>query len=192
MSAEFYIGRYDLDFIDDFYPDDLPNEWRFSFYANMFNALLLPLETEEDIEGILEDQTPEFQLVFEVKPEEFDNGKLDEVLGWVSGRDNVTFFAEVDEDPSKETLAKLKNNPTVFKCEKPLKLTGYQNLSLKDCQLYFNKHPVVVSSLSLSDQENRHFLEEIAKTKRKTIIICRSAESSNLEKARLLSDMLGF
>jgi hypothetical protein len=43
-ETEFLIGRSSLDLQDDFYPDDMPSEWRFDYYSTMFKALSLPIE----------------------------------------------------------------------------------------------------------------------------------------------------
>ncbi len=192
MSAVFFIGRYGLDFLDDFYPDDLPKEWRFDYYSNQFNALLLPLDTTEDIEGILEELEEDFHLVFEVSQQDLTDNKLTEVLAMSENRDNISFFMQTKSAPSKKTLALFKHYPLSLSSKAELMLTGYHSTKFPNCYLSWNRYPVLVSSLSLSEDENRHFFEKIAQLKQKTVIICRSAESANLEKARLISEMMGY
>jgi len=54
-----------------FYPDDIPFDWRLAYYANEFDTLLLPFEMWskyklEEIESWLEDVPAGFDLFFEV------------------------------------------------------------------------------------------------------------------------------
>jgi len=56
--------------MDSYYPDDIPDEWRLGFYANEFNTLLVPWEqwsesVEELTEG-LEDTADDFHLYLEL------------------------------------------------------------------------------------------------------------------------------
>lgn len=77
-ETEFLIGRCGLDLVDDFYPDDLPSEWRFDYYSTLFKALSLPIDTTEDLESIfeeLEGSSPEedgeeFELVLTITPQQ--------------------------------------------------------------------------------------------------------------------------
>ena len=193
MQTEFFIGRYDLDFLDDFYPDDLPAEWRFDYYSNQFNALLLPMDSNEDIEGIFEELEERFQLIFEVKSSDLlDDTKLKTILLLAKNLDNISFWLEVSKKPNQKILKLLADYQVSIQSKTPLKIANYQHYLVNDHHIYCNTHPIIVSALSLSDSEIRIFLEDIAKTKQKTVIICRSAEGSNLEKARLISDMMGY
>ena len=63
LNHEQWIGQ--------FYPDDMPDDWRLSYYANEFEALLLPFSVWStfdigEIESWLEDVPNEFNLYFEV------------------------------------------------------------------------------------------------------------------------------
>jgi len=54
-----------------FYPDNLPDDWRFCFYSNQFRALLIPgmvweSVTTEDINTWIEDSDDEFKVVCEL------------------------------------------------------------------------------------------------------------------------------
>lgn len=58
---------------DGFYPDDLPEDWYLSFYANEFPMVLVPDEqweeaatAEQIVAEILEQATPGFKCVFEL------------------------------------------------------------------------------------------------------------------------------
>ena len=54
-----------------FYPDNLPEDWRFCFYSNQFRAVLIPGSvwdsvTTEDISTWIEDSDDEFKVVCEL------------------------------------------------------------------------------------------------------------------------------
>jgi hypothetical protein len=64
-------GWWDLADAASFYPEDLPEDWRLSFFANAFNAVLLPQQvwTEADQASWAtwrDDVTPRFRFVAEV------------------------------------------------------------------------------------------------------------------------------
>ena len=195
MSTEFFIGRYDLDFLDDFYPDDLPNEWQFDYYANMFNAVLLPLDTTEDIESILEELGEDFYLVFEVNEKCLQETQhLESALALTKSVSNVIFWLQVCQKPDASTIALFQDRAVVFQCDLPIKGLPkiYHHHHLVNKHIYYNQTPVLVSSLSLSDKEISDFLQSIAVVDQKIVLICRSAENANLEKAKLIAQMLGY
>ncbi|MFV1993620.1 MAG: DUF72 domain-containing protein [Acidiferrobacterales bacterium] len=54
-----------------FYPDNLPDDWRFCFYSNQFRSVLIPgtvweSVTTEDISAWVEDSDDEFKVVCEL------------------------------------------------------------------------------------------------------------------------------
>lgn len=56
---------------DDFYPEELPSEWRFSFYSNNLRSVLVPRElwpatSRTDVSGWLDDCDPAFRFVLEL------------------------------------------------------------------------------------------------------------------------------
>ena len=48
-------GLEHADLLKNFYPEDLPEDWRLGFYANEFNALLVPESIWQDESVELED-----------------------------------------------------------------------------------------------------------------------------------------
>ena len=52
--------------LDSFYPDDIPDDWRLGFYANEFNTLLLPFpvwrDAIDELDEQLEDTPEDFHL----------------------------------------------------------------------------------------------------------------------------------
>jgi hypothetical protein len=71
---------------DDFYPDDLPEDWRFDYYAVPFKALSLAIDTNEDLDQIFEDikdddEEEKFILVLTVEESQLTDVKtLKEIL----------------------------------------------------------------------------------------------------------------
>jgi hypothetical protein len=111
-ETEFLIGRRGLDLIDDFYPDDLPSEWRFDFYSTLFKALSLPINTKEDLELIfeeLEDSDEEFELVLTIEPHQLlDIKTLSTLLSVVEPYQSWFILScELNQQPSAEVMALL-------------------------------------------------------------------------------------
>jgi uncharacterized protein YecE (DUF72 family) len=71
MSESLRVGSYGWrhdHWRPNFYDDDLPEDWRLTFYANEFNAVLVPasyLDESRDIEQWCEDVNEDFQFYFE-------------------------------------------------------------------------------------------------------------------------------
>ncbi len=69
------VGAYGWDhesWVGNFYPEDMPAEWRLDFYANSFRTILVPqsvwsLWDEEQIEEVAEAVEGEFGFYFELK-----------------------------------------------------------------------------------------------------------------------------
>jgi len=59
--------------LESFYPEDIPEEWRLGFYANEFNTLLVPWtqwsESIEELEEALDDTPDDFHLYLELPNE---------------------------------------------------------------------------------------------------------------------------
>ena len=193
-KAEFLIGRYGLDFLDDFYPEDLPTEWRFDYYSNTFNAVLLPINTDEDIDAMLESVDENFQIVLEIKEADLKNSNyLQTLLASIADyRARLILWVGITHAPTEKTLAMLSAYSIVFQSSKTLDFKKMKHQSLIKYHIYFNRTPVIVSALSLSDEEIRAFLEHIATAKQKIVIICRLAEVESLIKAKTISEQLGY
>ena len=74
MSESILIGTRGWDYENwtkTFYPEQLPNDWRFCYYSNELRSLLVLAETWEtverrDIEQWVEDSDPEFRFILEL------------------------------------------------------------------------------------------------------------------------------
>lgn len=67
------LGWDRTDWVGSFYPADLPAEWRLSYYANEFDAVLIPAdrwasEATSHVEAWCEDVSGRFRFIAELKP----------------------------------------------------------------------------------------------------------------------------
>jgi len=59
----------------DYYPDDMPEEWCFTYYANEFDSVFLAKESTDDLEQFIDDLDDSFYLLLEDVPEVRDKSK---------------------------------------------------------------------------------------------------------------------
>ncbi len=195
-KTEFLIGRSGLDLQGDFYPDDLPSDWRFDYYSALFKALSLPIDTDEDLDQIFEDieeTGEEFELVLSIEHAQLTNvERLTALLSTVVDyQQYFTLFCKVDEAPKKSVMELLKGYQICFQSSKPLKL-DMQEKNTMGKVLTFNRMPVLYSSTAWSEKQIRAYLEEVASINTKTIFIGRFAESDTLNKIRIIAELLGY
>jgi len=195
-ETEFLIGRSGLDLQDDFYPDDLPSEWRFDYYSALFKTLSLSIDTDEDLDQIfedIEDTGEEFELVLSIEQSQlFDIDNLGQLLDSVADyQQYFTLFCEVDKAPGRAVMDLLADYQLCFQSDKSLKL-GLKEAEISGRTLSFNQYPVLYSSEIWDERQMRAYLEEVASINTKTILICKFAESSALGKIRIIADLLGY
>ena len=73
-KPEIRVGARGWDFeqwYSEYYPDDLPEDWRFSFYSNDFQAVMIPVDylsqfTPDDWQEWVEDTSKEFWFYVEI------------------------------------------------------------------------------------------------------------------------------
>ncbi|KAA0445378.1 MAG: hypothetical protein FXV80_02115 [Candidatus Thioglobus sp.] len=195
-KTEFLIGRSGLGLQDDFYPDDLPEDWRFDYYAAIFKTLSLEIDTDEDLEQIFadiqEDEDTEFVLVLTIKEQQLSDLKtLEKLLGSVEDyADDFILFCQVSTAPSKKIMDTLAAYNICFQSAKTLKLK-LQEVQVLDFVLSFNKYPVLYSSQAWDEKQMRTYLEGIKDVNSKTILICKFAEREALDKIRIIAELLG-
>ncbi len=195
-ETEFLIGRSGLNLQDDFYPDDLPNEWRFDYYSTMFKTLSLPIDGDEDLDLIfeeLEDSEEEFELVLSIdQAQMLDVNILKKLLSSVSEyKDQFVLFCELDETPNSEVMTLLKSYKISVQSSQALSLDlTHKQVSSKF--LYYTHMPVLYVSSAWSEKEMRAYIEQVASINTKTILICKYAESETLNKMRVISEILGY
>ena len=194
-ETEFLIGRHGLDLVDDFYPDDLPSEWRFDYYSTLFKALSLPIDSEEDLELIFEelaDSDEEFELVLTIKPQQLlDIKMLQALLSPVeSSRALFILSAELDQAPSAKVMDLLAGYPLSFQStvKYESKLKSAEAMSQ---YLYYTHLPVFHLQGDGDDKRMRANVEKVAKINMRTVLICNQAESDTLHKLRTISEILG-
>ena len=195
-ETEFLIGRSSLDLQDDFYPDDMPSEWRFDYYSTMFKALSLPIDTDEDLDQIFEDleeTEEEFELVLSIEQAQLiDTKQLATLLSSVVDyQQQFTLFCEVDKIPTKMVMGLLEGYRVCFQSSKPLKL-GLKEALVNEQYLFFNQNPVLFSSEVWDEKQMRAYIEKVSGINARTILICKFAESETLNKIRIIAELLGF
>ncbi|MCH9645133.1 MAG: hypothetical protein K0U08_00580 [Proteobacteria bacterium] len=195
-ETEFLIGRCGLDLVDDFYPDDLPSEWRFDYYSTLFKALSLPIDSEEDFELIfeeLEDSDEEFELVLTIQPQQLlDVKTLRNLLSSVELYQSLfTLSVELDQAPSAEVMALLTGYRLSFQSTVKYKseLTTAEAMGQ---YLYYTHLPVFHLQGDGDDKQMRANIEKIAKINTRTVLICNDAESDALNKLRTIAEILGY
>ncbi len=196
-ETKFLIGHSGLDMQDDFYPDDLPQEWRFDYYSTMFKSLSLPIDTDEDLDQIfeeLEDFEDEFELVVSIEQEQLlDENELNKLLKIVSDyKDQFTLFCEIDKQPNSKIMNALQGYQLCFQSYEELKFDLKNKKSVSN-QLYFNNLPVYSSSsVAWDDKQIKSYLEEASSINTRTVLICKYTESETLNKIRIIAELLGF
>ncbi|CAC9434350.1 hypothetical protein [uncultured Gammaproteobacteria bacterium] len=196
-KTEFLIGRSGLDLQDDFYPDDLPADWRFDYYAALFKTLSLPIDTDEDLEQIFtdieDDEEQEFTLVLTIEQMQLTDAEmLKKLLSEVQEySQNFILFCEVNKAPSKAIMNVLSDYKVCFQSSSVLKL-DLQEVKTAGRILSFNQYPVLYSSKTWDEKQMRSYLESIADVNTKTILICKFAERETLDKIRIIAEILGL
>ena len=195
-ETEFLIGRSGLDLQDDFYPEDLPSEWRFDYYSTMFKALSLPIDTDEDLDQIFEDiqeAEEEFELVLSIEQAQLINTtQLTSLLSSVSEyQADFTLFCVVDQAPDQAVMDLLTDYHVCFQSDKPL-LLDLSEVQINAQTLSFNQKPILYSAEVWNEKQMRSYLEDASSINAKTILICKFAESSALNKIRIIAELLGY
>jgi hypothetical protein len=195
-ETEFLIGRSGLNLQDDFYPDDMPEEWRFDYYSTLFKTLSLSIDTDEDLDQIfeeIEDTEEEFELVLSIEQAQLtDTQQLETLLSEVADyQQYFTLFCELDQAPKPEVMALLKGYRICFQSTKALTLDLTAAVVMGK-HLSFNQYPVLYSSEVWDEKQMRAYLEEASSVNTKTLLICKFAESEVLNKVRIIAELLGF
>ncbi|MCS5592736.1 MAG: hypothetical protein NZ775_09460 [Gammaproteobacteria bacterium] len=195
-ETEFLIGRSGLDLQDDSYPDDLPSEWRFDYYSTMFKALSLPIDTSEDLDQIfedLQDAEEEFELVLSIEQAQLiDINRLTCLLSSVADHQaDFTLFCVIDQVPDQAVIDLLNGYRFCFQSSSLLNL-NLSKAQIRGRYLAFNQKPILYSDEVWNEKQMRSYLEEASSINTKTILICKFAESSALDKIRIIAELLGY
>ena len=128
-----------------FYPDDLPKDWRLSYYANEFSTVLVPenewiRSDKDDIEQWFNDSDEEFIFFFETGFNVLDSQAGQEKLALLNRMKNQVgglLITGVNEKPS-EDLLNLRNK---------LPFTLPINIDFHDSQLDLNTQQSILKAL---------------------------------------------
>jgi hypothetical protein len=193
-QTDFLIGRHNLNFKTPFFPEDLPKDWQFEYYANNFNALSLDLTA--DFSDILEDLTEletDFLLVIKVSDAYYNNVDVFEKLleKFKPVKNKVILFFQINKLPNENFMQIAQNYPVCFETDLTLNFKLKQKIILGKT-LYFSHFPVIFSPETLDITQMRHFLETVAEVNQKAVLIGTDFESKSLQSMVIVSEMLGF
>ena len=165
------IGHLGLDFNDDFYPDDLPQEWQFDYYCNEFNCLFLEETAQIDMSELLEDIEDDFCLVLAVNQQ---NLKCQ--------HPNIVFWTQ-----SYDAVKNLDNQPNIcIQSDKKLDI-DLNFVQIENQFLYFNNKAVFMTTLNSNDKELAQQLKQLPQD---ICVIFQKTNSVNLQKAKTISELL--
>ena len=172
------IGHLDLIFTDDFYPDDLPQEWLFDYYSNEFNALFVTDTASLEKEEILEDIEDDFCLVLDLNPQN---------LTWQ--HPNIVFWTQCSDLKIATELTKHKN--ICIQSDKKLDLNlNFIQIENKFCKnqfLYFKTQAVFITKL---DSDDKQLAQQLKQLPQDICVIFQKTSSVNLQKAKTISELL--
>lgn len=112
MSSHFIIGAYGWDYAQwapSFYPEDLPGDWRLTYYSRFFASVIVPADCARELTParcitMLKDVSESFEFFLEIDPEWLVKG--DFLATWLSAIDalkpQLSGFL-VPEDPQATT-----------------------------------------------------------------------------------------
>jgi len=194
-KTEFLIGRVGLEFGDDFYPDDLPEDWCFDHYSSLFKALALPVDTDEDLDHICEtihdDLGDYFELVLIVEESVLnDAAQLKHLLASLQEyQENYTLWSRVTSQPKPACLKLIENNKVCLQSSTTLESTLNQRKVFAQT-LYYSDTPVLLLSdltnLELTSQEVLMKMEDLPRV----TIICASTVGDSLNHMQSISALV--
>ena len=194
-KTEFLIGRVGLEFGDNFYPDDLPEDWCFDHYSSLFKALALPVDTDEDLDHICktihDDLGDYFELVLVVEESVLnDAAQLKQLLASLQEyQENYTLWCHVTSQPKATCLKLIENNKVCLQSSTTLKSTLNQ-CKVLDQTLHYSDTPVVLLS-DLTDLES--ISQEVITTMEglpRVTIICASTMGDSLNHMQSISALV--
>ena len=194
-KTEFLIGRVGLEFGDDFYPDDLPEDWRFDHYSSLFKALALPVDTDEDLEHIFEaihdDLGDYFELVLVVEESVLnDAAQLKQLLASLQEyHENFTLWCHVTSQPKPASLKLIESNKVCLQSLVTLKSTLNQCKVLGQTIYYTNTPVLLLSDLTELESISQELLSTMAGLPRATII-CASTVGDSLNHMQSISALV--
>ena len=194
-KTEFLIGRVGLEFGDDFYPDDLPEDWCFDHYSSLFKALALPVDTDEDLDHIVEtihdDLGDYFELVLVVEESVLNDAvQLKQLLVSLQEyQENYTLWCHVTSQPKPACLKLIEDNKVCLQSSTTLKSALNQRKVLGQA-LYYSDTPVLLLSdltdLKSTSQEVLMAMKDLPRA----AIICASTVGDSLNHMQSISALV--
>ncbi len=133
------FGLEHADLLNNFYPEDLPEDWRLGFYANEFNALLVPESVWRDESLDLED--------------------------WLDVPEAFCFYFECNEGTDKSRLDKFESLLGKHYCgtvnsgrqtidgRSAVAVIDMQSRSLREWRVWLEEHADMLGAIFLNDDD---------------------------------------
>ena len=202
--------------MDDFYPDDLPEDWRLTYYSNEFNSILLPVscwqsESEPDCDDWLDNVHEEFEFFVECRGDMFEHVSREVLVGclqalqpqlsglvFLDNKQNMSeqvhgqfieLFKQVD-------VAVFSTNPSLFSAQREIQLKSiWQQAQLQGSSFAFIENDLTdlrAARVIVDDFVNS--LADADETIEKATLIVSHAQlqPQNLSKFRQLIEVMGY
>jgi len=194
-KTEFLIGRVGLEFGDDFYPDDLPEDWCFDHYSSLFKALALPVDTDEDLDHIVEtihnDLGDYFELVLVVEEGVLNDAVRLKLLlaSLLDYQECYTLWCHVTSQPKPACLKLIESNKVCLQSSTTLK-SALNQCKLLGQTLYYSDTPVLLlPDLTELERISQEVLTTMQGLPRVTII-CASTVGDSLNHMQSISALV--
>jgi hypothetical protein len=176
-EIQIFVGNNGLD-LKDFYPDDLPKEWRFDYYSTQHKSVMIGCGEDIDFEDIFEDIDEDFKLVIDIS----NSQNIDFLLKNISNyKDNFIFYSDNDKFYNN-----IKNYNFCIQSEKVIK--GVKNID----NLYFNDYVVILTDKPNDNQDAKKVVEKVSDIGSNVVIIYKNSDTETLADTRVIIELLGF
>jgi len=178
--------------MDGFYPEDIPVDWQFGFYANEFNTLLVPWslwsESIDVLEEGLDDTDDDFHLYLELpEQQQVLPAHLHQIMSSVTGLVNCVGDASVWQEQvdalGKPLLARLPRDDMAFQC-----FSEFQ--SEKAVELALIDSTSGIDDLMLM-REQLELILPLAGSRLDIIFIDAAPELEAMRNTRMIAELLG-
>lgn len=194
-KTEFLIGRVGLEFDDDFYPDDLPEDWYFDHYSSLFKALALPVDTDEDLDYIFEtiyaDLGDYFELVLIVEQSVLnDKAQLKQLLASLQDyHESYTLWCNVTSQPESACLKLIEDKKVCLQSSVTLK-SPFNQCKVLEQTLYYSDTPVLIlPDLTELNSISQELIDSMGHLPKATII-CASTVGDTLNHMQSISALV--
>jgi hypothetical protein len=175
-EIQIFVGNNGLD-LKDFYPDDLPKEWRFDYYENNHNAIMVKCSEDIDFEEVLEDIGDDFKLIIDIS----ESQNIGFLLKNIHKQENLIIYSNNDK-----YYKDIKNYNFCIQSDKKIPKT--KNID----NWHFNDFFITIKCSPKDNKEAKNDIENTAKLSTNSVIIYNQIDTEILTDAKIVSELLGF